>query len=529
MLARVLSAVNIGLDSQIVEVEVDVSGGWPAFEIVGLPDKAVNEAKERVRSAIVNSGFKFLPGNKKRVVVNLAPADIKKEGPVYDLPIALGVLIATGQLDRANQVNQTNQVSRLALGESLFIGELSLNGELRHTSGVLPMALLAKKKRIKHIYLPQANAEEAALVDGLRVYPLKSLRHLLEHSFGQTEIKCFKPRKPLKSELNCDEYEFDFGYIKGQQFVKRALEISAAGGHNVLMIGPPGSGKTLLAKSVPSILPQMSKDEILEVTKIYSVAGFLKQGEFLKYQRPFRSPHPTISDVAMVGGGQVPRPGEVSLAHRGVLFLDELTHFSRMTLESLRQPLEDGHIFVSRARGAVSYPSKFILIASMNPCQCGYYGDKEHECKCSAGDILRYRRRISGPFLDRIDLHLNVPRVKVDKLMSEKVAEGSGKIRERVERARQIQRKRFSFVRGLKTITNAEMTAPQIKEFCRLDRAGEDLLKRALEKFILSARAYHRILKVARTIADLTGSDIIKVDHIAEAVQYRTKMDENLI
>lgn len=513
MLAKVLSAVNVGLDSKLVEVEVDVGSGFPLFEIVGLPDKAVSESKERVRSAIKNSGFKFLPGNKKRVVVNLAPADIKKEGSVYDLPIALGILIATGQLTQQHLI-----------GKGLFIGELSLNGESRHTKGVLPMAILAKDKKINNIYIPEDNADEAALVDGLDIYPIYSLKHLLDHLSGQAQIKSFKSKKLPKSDTDSAEYEYDFGYIKGQHLAKRALEISGAGAHNVLMIGVPGSGKTLLARSVPSILPQMSKDEILQVTKIYSVAGLLQEGEYLRYQRPFRAPHHTISDAAMVGGGQIPRPGEVSLAHRGVLFLDELTHFNARVLETLRQPLEDGHISVSRARGSISFPAKFVLVASMNPCRCGYYGDKEHECKCSAGDILKYRRKISGPFLDRIDLHLSVPRVKIDKLMSDKVAEGSGDIRKRVEQARKAQNNRF---KNLKIITNAEMSVPQIKEFCQIDEPGERLLKDALEKFLLSARAYHRILKVSRTIADLAGEENIRVEHIAEAIQYRTKVDQN--
>ncbi|MCH7759196.1 YifB family Mg chelatase-like AAA ATPase, partial [Patescibacteria group bacterium] len=491
----------------------DVGSGFPLFEIVGLPDKAVSESKERVRSAIVNSDLKFLPGNKKRVVVNLAPADIKKEGSVYDLPIALGILIAT------------EQVLKEWLKETaLFIGELSLNGELRHTKGILPMVILAKAKKINHIFVPEPNVEEASLVGGLNIYPIHSLKHLLEHLSGQIEIKAVKSKKLSYPELDHKEYEYDFGYIKGQSLAKRALEIAAAGAHNVLMIGVPGSGKTLLARSMPSILPRMTKAEILEVTKIYSVAGLLQEDEYLKYRRPFRSPHHTISDVAMVGGGQIPRPGEVSLSHRGVLFLDELTHFNSRVLESLRQPLEDGHIFVSRARGSVSYPCKFILISSMNPCRCGYYGDKEHECKCSAGDILRYRRKISGPFLDRIDLHLSVRRVKIEKLMSDKIAEESKEIRKRIEQARTIQNKRFE---KLKIITNAEMSVPQIKKFCQIDQDGESLLKDAIEKFLLSARAYHRILKVSRTIADLIGEEKIGVEHIAESIQYRTKVDEN--
>jgi len=534
MLAKILSAVNEGLDSRLVEVEIDVSTGFPAFEIVGLPDKAVSEAKERVRSAIVNSGFKFLAGNKKRLIVNLAPADIKKEGSVYDLPIALGILLASVQFainpSFSEQPSSTRSIQEL-IDQSLFVGELSLNGQLRHTKGILPMVIYAKQKGIKNVYLPKDNAEEASLVDGINVYPLNSLKDLLFHLSGQEEIIPFKPTKDWKRSLSKIEYEYDFAYIKGQEFVKRALEIAAAGGHNVLMIGSPGSGKTLLARAMPSILPLMTKEEILQVTKIYSVTGLLKPNEYLKIQRPFRSPHHTTSDVAMVGGGQIPHPGEVSLAHRGILFLDELAHFRRTALESLRQPLEDGEISVARAQGSVTYPAKFILVASMNPCPCGYYGDPEKECKCSAGEIIRYRRKISGPFLDRIDLHLSVPRVKIDKLMGEEVAEKSAKIRTRVTKAHQIQTKRFSAKgksKNSKTMTNSEMTISQIKKFCQLDEAGENLLKQAIEKFVLSARAYHRILKVSRTVADLANSGKIETEHLAEAIQYRTKLDENI-
>jgi len=352
MLAKVLSAVNEGLDSHLVEVEIDVSGGLPAFEIVGLPDKAVSEAKERVRSAIVNSGFKFLPNNKKRVVVNLAPADIKKEGSIYDLPIALGLLLSSKEISAQVGPGQEKKKDiQKIIEESLFVGELSLNGELRYAKGILPMVLLAKKLKIKNIFLPKINAQEACLVKGMNVYPIESLSHLYQYFLGQTEISPAKSSKGLKKIGLSQEYEYDFGYIKGQGFIKRALEIACAGGHNVLMIGSPGTGKTLLARAMPSILPQMNEKEILETTKIYSIAGLLKESEVVKNQRPFRSPHSTISNVAMVGGGQIPRPGEVSLAHRGVLFLDELAHFGRASLESLRQPLEDGWISVPRARG----------------------------------------------------------------------------------------------------------------------------------------------------------------------------------
>jgi magnesium chelatase family protein len=510
MLAKISSAVNIGLESMPVEIEVHVAGGKPAFEMVGLPDKAVSEAKERVRAAITNSGFYYLPGYKKRVVVNLAPADTKKEGSSYDLPIALGLLLATKQIPSYEYQK---------FSQSIYVGELSLNGELRHTKGILPMILYAKENNIKSVFVPHANAEEASLVDSVDVYPVQTLRQLHSHIIGQNLIEKYK--RTDRPAAVVDRIVNDFKYVRGQAVARRAIEIAAAGGHNILMTGAPGSGKTLLARSFASILPPMHKDEVLEVTKIYSVAGLLQSGEYLKQQRPFRSPHHTISDVAMVGGGTIPRPGEVSLSHRGVLFLDELNQFSKMVLASLRQPLEDGVISVSRARASISYPAKFIMIAAMNPCRCGYYGDDVHECTCTPGELLRYQKKLSGPFLDRVDLHIQVPRVKIDKLTNTSPAESSKEIRKRILRARKIQMNRY---KGVGIFTNAEMNSEQIKRYCTHDKDGKKLLKDAVVQLGLSARAYFRILKVARTIADLAGQEVIQSVAIAEAIQYRAKL-----
>ena len=511
MYSKIYSAVNIGLDSKLVEVETDLKDGFPRFDILGLGDKAIEEAKGRVRSAIINSNFSF-PARKK-IIVNLAPADIKKEGTSYDLPLAVGILLSSEQIDPV-----------LIKEKTLFVGELSLEGKLRHTKGILPMAILAKKLGIKNIFLPETNRVEASLVNGLNIYPLESLKDFLLHLSGE---KIIKPFHPLELEKE-PEYQNDFEDIKGQETAKRALKIVAAGGHNLLMIGPPGSGKTLLAQAIPSILPPMAKEEILEVSKIYSIAGLLNEKEYLKKTRPFRSPHHTISDIAMVGGSANPRPGEISLAHRGVLFLDEFSEFSRSALESLRQPLENGYITISRAKNSINYPAEFILVAAQNPCPCGWYGDREKQCICSSGKIIQYRKKISGPLLDRIDLHLEVPRLKFKEISTKKKQESSAEIRKKVERARKIQKERFKKEKR-KIFTNAEMSPKDLEKFCPINQEGEKLLKAAIDQFALSGRAYHRILKVARTIADLEEQEKITSKHLAEAISYRVKLEEGLI
>ncbi len=495
-LAKVNSAAVIGLDASPVEVEVDISNGLPSFSIVGLPDKAIEESKERVRSAIKNSGANF---PMSRITVNLAPADIKKEGPAYDLAIALGILVADGQIPDISE-------------DILLVGELALNGRLRHINGILPIAISLNKK-YSQIILPKINAEEASLVEDMNILPAETLKDLIYY-FKKEKILPFYTKKITIKER--DDYEFDFAFIKGQEQAKRALEIAASGGHNLIFCGPPGSGKTLLARTIPSILPKLTKEEILEVTKIYSVAGLLSNDLPIIYERPFRAPHHTTSSVALVGGGAYPRPGEITLSHRGVLFMDEFAEFPRSVLEALRQPLEDGVITVSRAQGSITYPAKFILVAAQNPCPCGYLGDLKKHCICTPVQILRYQKRVSGPLLDRIDIHIEVPRVDYEKLSSNEIAESSKKVRERVESARLIQLKRFGK-------TNSEMSPREIKKYCALAPDVQEILKLAMAQYDLSARQYTRILKVARTIADLAESENIEKEHLMEAIHYRAK------
>lgn len=489
------------MEAYKVLVEADISGGLPRFDIVGLPDTAVSESRERVRSAIKNANLQYPVS---RITVNLAPADIKKEGPIYDLPILIALLSANEQLKGVTD-------------EMAFIGELSLDGELRKINGVLPMVICAMKNGIKKIFIPYDNISEGAVVQGIDVYPVKNVFQLLKHLTGIEEIK------PVTSDEYKEYYNPvnipDFADVRGQEEVKRALEIAAAGGHNVLMVGPPGSGKSMLAKRMPSILPDMTFNESIETTNIYSIAGALPSGISLIRSRPFRSPHHTVSPAGLSGGGAIPRPGEVSLAHNGVLFLDELPEFSRNTLEVLRQPIEDGIISISRAAAKFQYPCSVMMICAMNPCPCGYYGHPTRPCTCSHGAAQRYLNKVSGPLIDRLDIHINVPPVDFENLSGTSKAECSADIKKRVEKARQIQYKRFA---GTKITCNAKMDASATRKFCKLTDNALLILKTAFERLSLSARAYDKVLRIARTIADLDNAEIIDTKHITEAIQYRS-------
>ena len=504
MLAKTRTCALIGLDGIVVETEVDIAPGLPAFHIVGLPDTALQESRERVRAAIRNSGVEF---PMRRIAVSLAPANVRKSGPAYDLPIAIGILTSTGQVPEIDS-------------SSLLLGELALDGSLRPTMGMLPMVAVGKRQGFSRAFVPEANAEEAALVDGIEVLPVKSLTEMIAFLRSEQKIDPIVEPVDLSERRVTGREGPDISDVRGQEHAKRAIEVAAAGRHNLLMAGPPGSGKTLLARSLPSILPSMTAEEALDVTTIYSVAGHLPADTPMISERPFRAPHYTISNAGLVGGGVNPRPGEITLSHRGILFLDELPEFGHASLEVLRQPIEDKVVTISRAQGTTTFPANFMLVAAMNPCPCGYSGDPEHACSCSPSSISRYRRRISGPLLDRFDIFVDVPRVEYEKLVTPPSSENSETVRERISRSIDIQRKRFAKT-GLNS--NSDMGPVEVWDHCAVEDSAQSLLQMAMKQLTLSARGLHRVLKVARTIADLAGSPGILTPHVAEALQYRPR------